>query len=265
MSEPPADSPPPTAGSEDPTRTLVHARHDEEKQFLRRLRGSETELASAGRIFVELLRGFAALDLPGPAVTIFGSARFADDHPYYDLARRTARLLAESGFSIITGGGPGIMEAANRGAREGGGFSVGCNILLPHEQVPNPYLDRFVEFEHFFVRKVMLVKFSCAFIVFPGGFGTLDEVFETLTLMQTDKIESFPLILLGRRFWETMRTFVTDALIAEGTINPADLDLFDLVDTPEQALEVIRRKGRPNGNNHNHHSQHGHSQADPAI
>lgn len=258
MGEPGSDSSP-----ADPRYPLIPARHDEEKQFLRRLRGSDAELASAGRIFVELLSGFSALDLPGPSVTIFGSARFPESHAYYDLARRTARLLAEQGFSIITGGGPGIMEAANRGAREGGGFSVGCNILLPHEQVPNPYLDRFVEFEHFFVRKVMLVKFSCAFIVFPGGFGTLDEVFETLTLIQTDKIESFPLILLGRKFWETMRTFVTDALIAEGTINPADLELFDLVDTPEEALDVIRRKGRPNGNNHNH-GQHP-SKVDPSV
>jgi len=174
-------------------------------------------------------------------VTVFGSARFAEGHRYYALARQLGKRLAEEGFTVMTGGGPGIMEAANRGAKDAGGLSIGCNIELPHEQKLNPYLDRFVEFEHFFVRKVMLVKYSQAFVVMPGGFGTLDEVFETLTLMQSNKIESFPVVAMGGEFWATIRRFIRDSLVAEGTISASDLDLIDLTDSADEAVQIIRR------------------------
>jgi uncharacterized protein (TIGR00725 family) len=151
--------------------SLLKSLKDAEKSFLRGRRSTADEMESAVRVFLEMLRGFEELEFSGPCVTVFGSARFAEGHPYYEMARQVGRLLAEQGFAVMTGGGPGVMEAANRGAKEAGGFSLGCNIHLPKEQKPNPYLDRFVEFEHFFVRKVMLVKYSSAFIVLPGGFG----------------------------------------------------------------------------------------------
>ena len=156
-----------------------------EKAFLAGRRNREADLESAVGFFLEFLRGFESFDFDGPCVTVFGSARFVEGHPYYRLARELGAALATAGYAVMTGGGPGIMEAANRGAREAGGVSLGCNIRLPMEQKPNPYLDRFIEFEHFFVRKVMLVKYSTAFVVMPGGFGTLDEAFEVITLMQT--------------------------------------------------------------------------------
>ena len=158
-----------------------------------------------------------------PCVTVFGSARFSEEHAYYKLARELGRKLAEAGYTIMTGGGPGIMEAANRGAKEAGGLSIGANIVLPHEQGANPYMDRFMEFDHFFVRKVMLVKYSCAFVVMPGGFGTLDEVFETITLMQTDKIQDFPVILMGVEYWGPLIDFLQKTLITHATIGEADL------------------------------------------
>ena len=167
---------------------LTERAHDLETKFLTGRRGRAEDLESAVRIFLEFLRRFESLDIEGPAVTVFGSARFNETHSYYTLARQIGKELAQAGFAVITGGGPGIMEAANRGAKDGGGISIGCNIALPQEQKPNPYLDRVVEFDHFFVRKVMLVKYSCEFVVLPGGFGTLDEVFETAVLMQTNKI-----------------------------------------------------------------------------
>jgi uncharacterized protein (TIGR00730 family) len=157
------------------------------------------------------------------------------------LARQAGRRLAEAGYAIITGGGPGIMEAANRGAKEAGGRSIGCNIKLPMEQRPNPYLDDFVQFDHFFVRKVMLVKYSSAFVVLPGGYGTLDEVFETLTLMQTRVIEQFPMILMGSTFWSHLRAFIEASLLVDKTINPADAELFHLTDSPEEAARVIEK------------------------
>lgn len=193
------------------------------------------------RITAEFIRGFRALHFVGPCVTVFGSARFKEDHRYYAMAREVGRKLAEAGFAVMTGGGPGIMEAANRGAREAGGASFGCNIRLPREQRPNPYLDRFVEFEHFFVRKVMLVKYSCAFVVLPGGFGTLDETFEALTLIQCEKIDRFPIVAMGAEFWGHMRGFARDALIAERTISQRDLDLLKVTDSVEEAIGHIRR------------------------
>jgi uncharacterized protein (TIGR00730 family) len=212
-----------------------------EKKFLAGKRDRGADLESAVRVFLEFLRGYESLDFAGPCVTVFGSARFPEDHHYYQLARGLGRGLAEAGFVVMTGGGPGIMEAANRGAKEGGGETIGCNIVLPREQKPNPYLDRFVEFDHFFVRKVMLVKYSCAFVVMPGGFGTLDEAFEALTLIQCDKIERFPVVAMGLPFWGEVRDFVEKSLLGEQTIAREDLDLLHATDSVEEAVAYIRQ------------------------
>ena len=201
------------------------------------------ELARALRIFFELLRGFRALHFIGPCVTVFGSARFGEHHPYYALARDIGASLAKAGFTVMTGGGPGIMEAANRGAREAGGRSVGCNIELPREQKPNPYLDRFITFPHFYVRKLMLVKYSYAFVALPGGFGTLDEIFETVTLIQTGKIQEFPLVLMGREFWRPLLDFFRDRLIAEETVAPDDVERIMLTDSVTEAVQSITEVG----------------------
>jgi uncharacterized protein (TIGR00730 family) len=197
------------------------------------------ELGSAIRIFFELLRGFRALHFLAPCVTVFGSARFKEDQPYYQLARETGKLLAEVGFTVMTGGGPGIMEAANRGARDAGGPSIGCNIQLPVEQQPNPYLDRWITFRHFFVRKLMLVKYSYAFIALPGGFGTLDEIFEVATLIQTEKIRDFPLVLIGSEYWDPLLSFFRDRLIARHTIEPRDADRILVTDSPAEAVQYV--------------------------
>ena len=228
----------PVPGSEAP---LLRAVQDAEKSFLSGRRNREQDLESAVRIFLEILRGFEELDFSGPCVTVFGSARFSDGHPYYETAKELGQRLAEEGFAVMTGGGPGVMEAANRGAREAGGVSIGCNIQLPKEQVPNPYLDKFVEFEHFFVRKLMLVKYSSAFVVMPGGFGTLDEAFEVVTLVQTRKLESFPIVAMGGSFWNELREFITDTMLAAGTISEADLDVMQLADDVETAIKIIRQ------------------------
>ncbi len=190
-------------------------------------------------IVLEFVKGFRALYNVGPCATFFGSARFKNDHRYYELARETARLVSLSGLTIMTGGGPGIMEAANRGAKEVRGRSVACNITLPHEQHPNPYLDSFVEFNHFFVRKVMLLRYSYAFVIFPGGFGTLDEVFETITLVQTKKIHDFPIILMGTDFWAPMKDFIFNTLLKNRTISEEDLKMLYFTDDPKDALECI--------------------------
>lgn len=210
-----------------------------EAEFLAGKREHFENVESAVRIFLEFLRGFEFLSIEQPCVTVFGSARFKEGHPYYEMARDMGAALAHAGFCVMTGGGPGVMEAANRGAKEGGGLSIGANIYLPHEQMPNPYVDRFIEFDHFFVRKVMLVKFSCAFVVMPGGFGTLDEVFETLTLVQTEKISQFPIVLMGSPFWSPLIEFFQERLVAEGTIAEADLDLLTVTDSVPDALRVI--------------------------
>ena len=211
-----------------------------EKQFLKGKRERTADLESAIRVFLEFLRGFESLDVDQPCVTVFGSARFKANHPYYRMARELGGELAQAGFGVITGGGPGIMEAANRGAKEAGGLSIGCNIELPMEQKPNRYLDRFVEFDHFFVRKVMLVKYSCAFVLMPGGFGTMDEIFEAITLMQTGKIEKFPIVVMGKTFWNHMRAFIQKSLIKEATISKEDLVLWDTTDSPKKAVELIQ-------------------------
>jgi uncharacterized protein (TIGR00730 family) len=212
-----------------------------EQRFLVGRRSRRAELLSALRIFGEYMRGLRALHFVGPCVTVFGSARFPEGHPWYELAREVGRAIAREGWTVMTGGGPGIMEAANRGAREAGGASVGCNIRLPREQKPNPYLDRFVEFEHFFVRKVMLVKYSHAFVVLPGGFGTLDEVFETLTLAQTGKIQTFPVVAMGSGYWSHLRDFLRDTMVAAGTIDADDLSLIQPTDAVDAAVAIMRR------------------------
>ncbi len=222
------------------TPPLSHPEPHEEHKFLRGVRDDPRELATAGRIFLEYTRGFEALGSIGRCVTVFGSARFSEDHPYYQRARRMGRRLAEEGYAVMTGGGPGIMEAANRGAKEGGGLSLGCNIILPIEQRPNPYLDRFVGFEYFFVRKVMLIKYSHAFVVMPGGFGTLDEVFEVGTLMQTGKLDPFPIVAMCSDFWDDMRRFFRKTLLKAGTIDQRDLDLLHVTDSVDEAMEIIR-------------------------
>jgi uncharacterized protein (TIGR00730 family) len=211
----------------------------EVRRFLQGPQRRGVELARAARVFVELVRGFRALHFAGPCVTVFGSARFGEGHPYYRLARDLGAGLARAGFTVMTGGGPGIMEAANRGAKEAGGRSIGCNIELPQEQQPNPYLDRWITFRHFFVRKVMLVKYSYAFVALPGGFGTLDEIFETATLIQTRKIQDFPLLLMGNDFWRPLMSFLEDRLVTEGTVEAHDARRILLTDSPEEAVAAI--------------------------
>lgn len=205
--------------------------------------GPRSRREEAGRVFriaMEFIRGFRRLHFIGPCVTVFGSARFKDGHPFYEQAREVGSQLARAGFAVMTGGGPGIMEAANRGAREAGGLSLGCNIVLPMEQEPNRYLDRFIEFRYFFVRKVMLVKYSCAFVVLPGGFGTLDELFETATLVQTRKITQFPIILMGTGYWRPVIDFMRERMTEAGTISPEDPELIQITDSAERAVEIIR-------------------------
>jgi hypothetical protein len=191
------------------------------------------------RITAEFVEGFDALSGITKGVALFGSARTGPDDPMYVAARETARLLAAQGFSIITGAGPGIMEAANRGARDAGGHSVGCNIELPFEQGSNPYVDTLVQFRYFFARKTMFIKYSNAFIIFPGGFGTLDELFEALTLIQTGKIYQFPVILFGRHYWAGLVRWLTSRMAAEGKISPGDLDLMLLTDDPAEAAQAV--------------------------
>ena len=192
------------------------------------------------RILSEFVEGFDALAAIGPAVTIFGSARVAAGSPAYELARTIARQLAESGFAIITGGGPGIMEAANRGCREGGGLSVGCNIELPHEQALNPYVDLGVEFRYFFVRKTMFVKYADAFVILPGGFGTLDELFEALTLIQTGKIRDFPVVLVGSAVLAAGCSTGCATSSCRPARSPSDLDLLQLTDDPDEVVAIVR-------------------------
>ncbi len=212
---------------------------DAEKLFLAGRRSREADLESAVRFFLEFLRGFESFDFEGPCVTVFGSARFGEDHEFYQMARELGAALAERGYAVMTGGGPGLMEAANRGAKEAGGLSLGCNITLPKEQEPNPYLDRFIKFEHFFVRKVMLVKYSSAFVVLPGGFGTMDEAFEVATLIQTGKLDRFPIVGLGGEFWTELRKFARETMIAHGVISPRDITFVHPVDSVAEAMKFV--------------------------
>ncbi len=211
-----------------------------EGEFLCRDESSKQDLARALKIFFEFVHGFRKLKGIRPCVTVFGSARFGDGHPYYTMARDIGGELAHSGFTVMTGGGPGIMEGANRGAKEAGGLSIGCNIKLPHEQKPNQYVDRWVDFNHFFVRKVMLLKYSCAFVALPGGFGTLDEVFETATLIQTGKMKDFPVILMGVAYWKPLREFLLENLLKNKAISEQDLSRIYLTDSATEARACIQ-------------------------
>jgi uncharacterized protein (TIGR00730 family) len=191
------------------------------------------------RIMGEFVEGFDELATVTRGVSLFGSARTSADSPMYEAARETAALLARAGFAVITGGGPGIMEAANRGAQEAGGLSIGCNIELPFEQSPNPYQTRSITFDYFFVRKTMFIKYSTAFIIFPGGFGTLDELFEALTLIQTRKIRNFPVVLYGSKYWDLMLKWVGEVLLTEGMISEADVKLLHVTDSPAEAVRIV--------------------------
>ncbi|MBX7095050.1 MAG: TIGR00730 family Rossman fold protein [Flavobacteriales bacterium] len=212
--------------------------NNQELNFLEGPRSRWKELGFALRVFWEFIRGFRALHFSGPCVTIFGSARFKEGHPSYELTREVAGKMAGLGFTVLTGGGPGIMEAANRGAKENGGKSVGCNIELPFEQHPNPYLDRWVTMRYFFVRKVLLTKYSYAFVVMPGGFGTLDEFFEALTLVQTKKLKPFPIVIMGKDYHKHLLEHV-DLMIKHGTISSDDLNYFCVTDSVEEAVRHI--------------------------
>ena len=195
----------------------------------------------AFRMFQEFVGGCRALHDVGLAVTVFGSARFKEDHRYYKLARDLGRELARRRYAVLTGGGPGIMEAANRGAREGKGLSIGCNIILPKEQAANPYLDRTIDFDHFFVRKVMLVKYSLAFVLMPGGYGTLDEIFETVTLVQTGKIKRFPIVAMGKDYWQGMLDFISETIFREGAAEEGEVGGFLVTDSVAEAVDHIDR------------------------
>jgi uncharacterized protein (TIGR00730 family) len=201
---------------------------------------TETETSRLDRMREELAHGFETLGKLGPAVSVFGSARLEDDDPDYGLARETARRLGEAGFAIITGGGPGVMEAANRGGREAGVTSVGLNIDLPFEQDQNPYVDVGLRFHYFFTRKVMFVRYASAFVVFPGGFGTLDELFEALTLIQTHKIRHFPVVLVGADFWSGLLEWARQRLAGERMIAAGDLELMRVCDDPAEVVEIVR-------------------------
>ncbi|NPA48526.1 MAG: TIGR00730 family Rossman fold protein [Thermodesulfobacteria bacterium] len=196
------------------------------------------------KIMAEFVDGFEELPKVYPAITIFGSTRITPDHPYYQKAEEIARLLAKEGFSVITGGGPGIMEAANKGAAEAGAYSVGLNIKLPREQYPNPYANIKLEFRYFFVRKVMMAKYAVGFMCLPGGFGTLDEFFEAVTLVQTHKIRPVPIVLVERKFWGGLEAWLREKLLHEGMISKEDLDLFAILDDPREIVSFLKEKAR---------------------
>lgn len=209
-----------------------------ERNFLTQQRTAEKEKKRLHRITKEFEMGFKKLGKLGPAVTVFGSARFKPGEPYYELSRKTGNAFSKAGFTVLTGGGPGAMEAANRGAHEAGGPTYGLNIILPHEQAPNPYVTDSFEFNYFFVRKVMLVKYSCAYIVMPGGLGTLDELFEAATLIQCHKIGPFPLILVGGEFWRGLRDFIA-FMASQGVFTPEEVGFSRIVETPKEAVELV--------------------------
>lgn len=192
-------------------------------------------------VLFEFIKGFRALNFVGPCVTVFGSARFKEDHKYYKQARELSAAIAKLGFTIMTGGGPGIMEAANRGAKDVGGRSVGCNIVLPAEQYQNPYLDKWVNMKFFFVRKVLLIKYSYAFVIMPGGFGTLDEFFEAITLVQTKKIKGFPIIIFDKEYHKELLAH-NERMMKEGTISANDSSLYLVTDSIEEAINYIKEK-----------------------
>lgn len=215
------------------------ANNSHEHIFLRGPSSRRHEFRQLLRVMWDMLRGFRVLHFVGPCVTVFGSARFTEEHPYYHLAKEIGFSLSKLGFTVMTGGGPGLMEAANRGAREAEGQSVGCNILLSHEQRPNPYLDYWLTVRYFFVRKLLLIKYSYGFVVMPGGIGTMDELFEALELLQNRKILNFPLVLMGVSYWQPLQDYLR-SMVASGTIGPEDLSLLILTDSVDEAMEHIR-------------------------
>lgn len=210
-----------------------------ESRYLEGPRSRIHEFIFALSVFIQFLKGNKTLHFIGPCITVFGSARFAEGHPYYEVAREFGKQISKLGFTTLTGGGPGIMEAANRGAFENNGFSVGCNIKLPFEQHPNPYMDRWLTIDYFFIRKVLLVKYSYAFIIMPGGFGTMDEFFETITLAQTKVIKNFPIVLYGKNYFQPLMG-VFDKMTEAGTIAAADKKLLLLTDDIEEAMQYIQ-------------------------
>lgn len=210
------------------------------KNFLRGPQKRRFELRWAIDVFKEILKGFRTLHFVAPCVTVFGSARLGREDPYYKLTEQLGGELAKLGFTVVSGGGPGLMEAANKGAKEAGGVSIGCNIVLPAEQQFNPYLDIFIEFKHFFVRKLMLVKYSYAFVAAPGGFGTLDELFEVATLVQNKKIKEFPIFLMGSDYWKPLEHFLKERLVQSGTLSEEDANIIRICDDPKEIAHVIR-------------------------
>jgi uncharacterized protein (TIGR00730 family) len=214
-----------------------------ERIFLEGPQSRWSEFVFVLKVMREFIKGFRKLHFIGPCITVFGSARFKEDHTYYDLARKTGAGLAKIGFTVMTGGGPGIMEAANRGAKEAGGKSIGCNIVLPHEQHPNPYLDTWVNIRYFFVRKVLLSKYSYGFVVLPGGFGTLDELFEALTLMQTGKVQRFPVCIIGTEYHQHLKAHL-NKMVETNTISTADPELIMFTDSVEDAVKWVEEKTR---------------------
>jgi uncharacterized protein (TIGR00730 family) len=219
----------------------VSTNSEHDRLLLRRTH--ETIAGDISLIASEFLAGFQEVErIDRPAVSVFGSARVAEGSATYEAARETARRFAQAGLGVVTGGGPGVMEAANRGAKEGGGLSIGFNILLPHEQGLNPYCDIARTFKHFYVRKVMFVKAAEGFVIFPGGFGTMDELYEALTLIQTGKIGTFPVVLFDRDYWEEMIDWIREEMLADGLVSPDDLDLLYLTDEPQEAVDRIVTK-----------------------
>lgn len=208
---------------------FLSGRHSRTKEFARMI-----------RILIEFIKGFQGFHFLPPAITVFGSARFNEGHPHYETARKMGAKLAKAGYVVVTGGGPGIMEAANRGAHEAGGYNVGANIILPFEQTHNPYLNKVVNFYYFFVRKVILVKYSFAFVIFPGGFGTLDEMSEALTLIQTGKLYDFPVILIGKDYWGGLVTWMNEVLVKQDAVKAQDMKFFTLTDDLDEAMNIIQ-------------------------
>lgn len=213
-----------------------------DKNFLSGERTIADEIRDSHKALADLWQGVSAFANIKNCVTVYGSARFKEGHVYYELARNMAKALAENGFSVMTGGGPGVMEAANRGAKEGGGKSFGCNIILPFEQKLNPYVDIKVEFEFFFTRKVILRKNSVAYVLMPGGFGTMDEIFEVLTLIQTGKLPARPVVCLGTKYWKPLGSFLRETMLEAGTISPEDLDLALVTDDIQEAIDYVKQK-----------------------
>jgi len=211
-----------------------------DSQYLEGPKSRSSEFIFTLSVMRQFIKGFRKLHFIGPCITVFGSARFKEDDEYYIKARVMGERIHKMGFNVMTGGGPGIMEAANRGAFETGGYSVGCNIELPMEQQPNPYMHEWINFKHFFVRKVLMLKYSYAFVVMPGGFGTMDEMFETLTLIQTGTINNFPIVLMGKDYYTEMMEFL-DLMVKRGTISKKDLELLLLTDDPDEAIQHIQK------------------------